>query len=516
MVIAIKNITLIQINFMRHYLLYIFFIIAIISFPSCKQSKPLQANKAIISGEVINFSQHKNKTWIEVLHPDIFAQSTPFKQIKIDSTGKFRYQAQLISPGLCWGIYNKWFPFVISPGDSLHFTIDANIWNDKSRKAISKEDYIQISGTVKEDYNKIRNFQEWASDSLYTGSLRQSIDEATKTKSPEEFKEFIFKIESNTKSIIEKFGKEFGAGPLYYDILNAENQFRNLDHLMRYRWSNPMMKNVKTEDIELPKNYFSFLKNYNMNNRDFFVLQQSDVLKELLNLYLFQDKELREIYFDIRKNKENAKVPNNYFSNQANHINNQTHGITKDLLLHLFAMRNFKDTPQNSSIAYSSVKDLIQDSYIANHLTEEYKKLTLKNQNTIKSKPSEHTALDSIIDVNKGQILYVDFWAPWCAPCLNEMKPSQKLKKKLNGKPVQFVYLACRTNKDKWETTIANKNISGINVLLSDKDYQTLSKRYNIQGIPHFLLIDKSGKVVNQNAPRPSNENIETHILKLK
>ncbi|WP_165835953.1 TlpA family protein disulfide reductase [Marinifilum breve] len=475
----------------------------------------MQANKAIISGEVINLSQHKNKTWIEILHPDIFAQSAPFKQIKIDSTGKFRYEAELISPCLCWGIYNKWFPFVISPGDSLHFTIDANIWNDKSRKAISKEDYIQISGTIKEDYNKIRKFQEWASDSLYTRSLRRSIDEATKTKSPEEFKNFISKIESNTKSIIEKFGKEFGAGPLYYDILNTENQFRNLDDLMRYWWSNPMMNNVKTEDNELPKNYFSFLENYNMNNRNFFVLQQSDVLKELLKLYLFQDKELREIDFDIRKNKENANVPNSYFSEQANYIDKSSSGITRDMLLYLFTIQNFKQTPQNSSTAYSAVKDFIEDSYIANHLHKEYNKLTLKKKNSSTVKPSEHTALDSLIDVNKGQILYVDFWAPWCAPCLYEMKPSQKLKKKLNGKPVQFVYLACRTNKDKWETAIANKDIIGINVLLSDEDYQTLSKRYNIQGIPHFLLIDKSGKVVNQNAPRPSNKNIETLILKL-
>ncbi|WP_321308483.1 TlpA disulfide reductase family protein [Marinifilum fragile] len=500
---------------MRYYLLYIIFIAAIISLPSCNESKPLQATKAIITGEIINLSQPKNKTWIEVLHPDIFAQSAPFKQIKIDSTGKFKYEAKLISPSLCWGIYNKSFPFVISPGDSLHFTIDANIWNDKSRKAVTKGDYIQISGTTREDYNNIRKFQEWASDSLYTRSLRQSIDEATKTKSPEEFKNFISTIESNSKSIIDKFGKEFGAGPLYYDILNTENKFRNLDNLMRYWWSNPMMNNVKTEDIKLLNNYFSFLENYNMNNRNFFVLHQSDFIKELLNLYQFQNKELREIFLDIRDNKEYANVPNSYFPEQANYINKSSSGITRDMLLYLFAMQNFKKTPQNSLIAYSAVKDLVQDSYIANHLTEEYNKLTLKNNNTIKSKPSENTVLDSIIEVNKGQVLYVDFWAPWCAPCMMEMKPSQKLKKKLNGKPVQFVYLGCRSNKAQWETAIANKDINGINVLLTDEDYFTLSKRYNIKGIPHFLLIDKSGNVVNQNAPRPSNKNIETLILKL-
>ena len=142
-------------------------------FFSCSHDEALKLNNAKISGQIINHENHETKTWLEIIYPDILSNDLPHKQIKIDSTGAFNYEISIASPALCWGIYNKWFPFVISPGDSLHLTIDANIWNDSLPHPVVKDDkYVRVNGTDKKDYLDIIEFQKWASDSIYNIVVR--------------------------------------------------------------------------------------------------------------------------------------------------------------------------------------------------------------------------------------------------------------------------------------------------------------------------------------------------------
>jgi thiol-disulfide isomerase/thioredoxin len=476
----------------------------------------LNPTKTIITGFVLNLDKHENKNWLEFLHPDLFSQEAPFEQIKIDSLGYFKYEIEIVSPALCWGIYNKWFPFVISPGDSLFLTIDAKIWDDNTSGSVVKGKFIEFSGTVQDDYYKIIKFEEWASDSVYNRNNSRLKNEATKIKSAEEFGKFIQIIEKETLRKIERFGQDHDAGTLFYEILNSEINYRTLDDLMRYWWVNPLENEVKMENVVLNENYFTFLKEYEMENKDFFVVNRLDFIKELQFFLQFQNQKERKTFIDIYQNKEIAQVNNEYFNEQANYIFNQTKGITRDLCLHFFALYNLKSIPEKSTEIYASVSNLIQDSYVKKHLNDKFNSMLLENipANTF-VESDQMTALDSVIDLNKGKIIYVDFWAPWCGPCMDEMKPSKQLREKLKGKNVIFIYLACNCSEKSWRVAIANNDIDGINLLLSSNDYVILSKRFGISGIPNYLLIDKSGKTI-KNASRPSDKNIENQILKLE
>ena len=56
---------------------------------------------------------------------------------------------------------------------------------------------------------------------------------------------------------------------------------------------------------------------------------------------------------------------------------------------------------------------------------------------------------------------------------------------------------------------IAEKEMGGIQ-LFSDNGWESsFIKDYKIQGIPRFILIDPEGKIVNSNAPRPSNPKLK-------
>jgi len=39
---------------------------------------------------------------------------------------------------------------------------------------------------------------------------------------------------------------------------------------------------------------------------------------------------------------------------------------------------------------------------------------------------------------------------------------------------------------------------------LENEQYQIFTKKFNITGIPHYVLVDKDGKIVSSDAKRPS------------
>ncbi len=82
---------------------------------------------------------------------------------------------------------------------------------------------------------------------------------------------------------------------------------------------------------------------------------------------------------------------------------------------------------------------------------------------------------------------------------------------------VRLMILSCRCTEKSWKATISEKQLSGKHFLLSDEEYALLSNRFSFSGIPHYLIIDKNGLVVNDRAPRPSEKDrlvelIETYL----
>jgi thiol-disulfide isomerase/thioredoxin len=106
----------------------------------------------------------------------------------------------------------------------------------------------------------------------------------------------------------------------------------------------------------------------------------------------------------------------------------------------------------------------------------------------------------------KGKYVYIDVWATWCGPCLQEIPSLQKVEEQYQDKNIEFVSISINKIKDreKWSNLVNNKQLGGIQ-LLADKDWDSkFITAYNIRGIPRFILIDPSGNIVNSDAPRPS------------
>jgi thiol-disulfide isomerase/thioredoxin len=179
-----------------------------------------------------------------------------------------------------------------------------------------------------------------------------------------------------------------------------------------------------------------------------------------------------------------------------------------------YSMLDYYNLSNGFEELYPIYEKNISKNYFKNALNEKYTEIKLQEKNSEKSYNYEQrnqpieTKLDeifpAIIEKNKGKVIYIDFWATWCGPCLMEMPFSLNLQNEFKGQGVAFVYLCVKSKKDQWEEKIIDYKIKGDNYLLNDSQYDILSELFQITGIPHYVLINKKGDIVDKNAMRPS------------
>lgn len=115
---------------------------------------------------------------------------------------------------------------------------------------------------------------------------------------------------------------------------------------------------------------------------------------------------------------------------------------------------------------------------------------------------------DSIMAKYRGKVVYVDFWATWCGPCRSGIREIAPLKEELKAENVAFVYI---TNETSPEETYKNMipTIKGEHYRLKQDEYNYLATKFQVTGIPHYVLVDKEGKVIYPHLGFNTNENLK-------
>jgi thiol-disulfide isomerase/thioredoxin len=114
----------------------------------------------------------------------------------------------------------------------------------------------------------------------------------------------------------------------------------------------------------------------------------------------------------------------------------------------------------------------------------------------------------------RGKVVWLDFWASWCAPCLTAMPELEKLRQQLPAKDVQIVAVNLDQDPKKALKFLA-KNPVGYPSASDVKG--GLPQQFGVKTMPTSYLIDRKGvvRLVHPGFRRGDIETIREEILAL-
>ena len=92
-----------------------------------------------------------------------------------------------------------------------------------------------------------------------------------------------------------------------------------------------------------------------------------------------------------------------------------------------------------------------------------------------------------------GNLLLLNFWATWCAPCKEEMPPLDRLQVNQNLSNLKiFAINISQESKKKVDSFFEDLEIKNFDPYFDAPT--TLAKTFSLRGVPTSILIDKDGK----------------------
>jgi thiol-disulfide isomerase/thioredoxin len=205
-----------------------------------------------------------------------------------------------------------------------------------------------------------------------------------------------------------------------------------------------------------------------------------------------------------------------------------------------YIIKEFPDLQKDYLVALE-LNGLIDQGYINQDLFESYynsisfpfyKNLLLKRYSLFKTiqassfDSSKQKIFDlslsdtvSLMDILKknhpNRLVYVDIWATWCSPCIENFRYMPKLKEKFKDFDVDFVYLAVSSNKEAWLTVIKNYDLIGSHYFLSPKQNKELKTIIPYSLIPRYFIIGKNGKISIPDAKMPGEPDLINQLKEL-
>ncbi|WP_276483128.1 TlpA family protein disulfide reductase [Paraflavitalea pollutisoli] len=91
-----------------------------------------------------------------------------------------------------------------------------------------------------------------------------------------------------------------------------------------------------------------------------------------------------------------------------------------------------------------------------------------------------------------GKVILLDFWAVWCAPCIESLPKVNAIQEKYKSKGLEVVGILTDTSQTEAARRLLTIRKIAFRQLMSNGD---IEKQFKAAGIPHYVLIDRKGTV---------------------
>lgn len=368
-------------------------------------------------------------------------------------------------------------------GKNLDVTIDAE----------QPENMFSFENDLKEINNFLFHKESWIRENI-NPQVVLSMDETTFGETLENMNKELEELYQSYDISNKKFKENLDRENKYFEMILVENYEGG------YRYFN------QDPTFTVSENFYDLTKGFDYN--DTLAYRKSSSYQDLVQTHYTrlagdkaekENKDFNLIYLQLIDDK----FPNGYAKNNLMY-DHLRYGLTPD---------------ENMETVYEIYKNSDPDSKNMEEITERYNLLkTLLPGNPSPEFDYENYKGGTVaLSDLRGKYVYIDVWATWCGPCLQEIPSLQEVEKDYEGKNIQIVSISIDVEKDydKWRNMVEARSLGGLQ-LMADNNWQSkFVEDYGILGIPRFILVDPEGNIINADAPRPSDPKLRTLLDEL-
>ncbi|WP_316838293.1 TlpA disulfide reductase family protein [Pedobacter nutrimenti] len=158
---------------------------------------------------------------------------------------------------------------------------------------------------------------------------------------------------------------------------------------------------------------------------------------------------------------------------------------------------------------------LFENENVANHETRNIKQIETVTLFDIEQRK---TVFQKVFN-DRALLYFVDFWASWCKPCIEDYPYLKKAQDQLKKESIKFISISIddKGSRKTWLKTLeklgAHKHANQF--MLENAKESPLTHFFRINRIPRYIVIDHTGNILNEDFFGPSDPRFRMELMKL-
>lgn len=123
-------------------------------------------------------------------------------------------------------------------------------------------------------------------------------------------------------------------------------------------------------------------------------------------------------------------------------------------------------------------------------------------------------AFQDILKKYKGKTLVIEVWASWCGDCVKAMPKIKELQ--ASNPDAAYLFLSMDRTIENWKIGIEKHDLKGDHFMANDQMKGVFGKAIDLDWIPRYIIIDKTGKIILYRAIETDFEKINSILKEIK
>lgn len=380
-------------------------------------------------------------------------------------------------------------PVFLEPGDQVR--LEGN--------AADLFETIRFSGRGGQANNFLRDFQRELESRLGDRFMAENI----RTPDPVTFSMLADSVAVQKFAFLDSRKEPHDLSPVFVHFMESQILYDKYQKLLEY----PMMQQRLAQLGELPvmpEGYFDFL-----GKDDLF--DDSRLNSPVYVQFLMTFLSYYQLHVGVTMSRDMSLNQFNY-----NLAGDALPGASGEYIQAVYLSREFHyGDLETAKKMYSNFMENSKNESFKQAVTDTYDAINRLN-------PGNPAPDFTMTDINgqevslsdfRGKVVYLDFWASWCGPCMREMPYFRELKQRLaDQEDLVYLYISIDTDEQAWRNSVERNQITGVHLNTPGRE-RGVPAMYNVKWIPTFFIIGRDGNIYDNRPPKPSDPEIDQVLL---